>query len=67
MREVTDIRQCFSCSVVEGSKICRETLVDFRGYSICGWCVSRWKRREALVGREISFDSFKTGILNKGE
>ena len=59
-------KQCESCGIVKGGAICREVLTEYREHSICGWCRAEWRYREKFFRREISFDEFNTGRLERG-
>jgi len=60
-RETQSKNRCQSCGIMEYSKICNERLTDYRGYSICGWCIARWQELEIKLGREVEFERFKNG------
>ena len=60
-REAQSEIRCQSCGIMEYSKICNERLTDYRGYSICGWCIARWQELEIKLGREVELERFKNG------
>lgn len=55
--------QCQGCGIFTGGKEEPWELTDYRGHRICSWCLARWRHRDELAGREISFEEFKEGKL----
>ena len=57
-----NVIRCPSCGIRIGAEFTEKSLINFRGEEICDWCVREWKRREAIVGHELSFDKMIKGI-----
>lgn len=60
-----DEEQCQSCRIVTGGME-EQYISEYREHRICSWCIDLWRRREKLVGHEISFEEFTTGKLKRG-
>ncbi len=58
--------QCEGCMIFTGGveEPWRE-LTEYRGRKLCGYCIKEWRRREERVGREITWEEFRTGMVKK--
>lgn len=40
-------------------------IFEYREHQICSWCQALWKHKEERIRREISWDEFRKGKLEK--
>ncbi len=57
-----DVEQCEGCGVIENGRILHEVFSGFRGHTLCVWCRTEWRRKEALLHRTIELDEYKKGL-----
>lgn len=53
---------CDGCGILCGIGH-EEYLSEFRGHNICGLCIRKWKKLDALLGYEVSWEQFKDPTL----
>lgn len=57
--------RCEGCGVLERGVLFMETLENFRGHMMCGWCKTKWQKHEKIVGRTINLVEYRKGLPQK--
>lgn len=56
--------ECEGCNI--GIGLSEEPHIqEYREHRLCSWCIQNWGQREKRAGREITFDEFHEGKLEK--
>lgn len=57
---------CSACQIYVGPNYIERERVTFRGHHICTHCVTDWKIKDKLFGRQASWQEFLTGASITG-
>jgi len=50
--------QCDGCGILIGQGRIEPRLYSYREHELCSWCISRWKKKDARLSRETTWDEF---------